>query len=62
MFVKKYHKFNLSELKITAVNEGVLRHAVEYESVIVRYNVVEVTCFLVDFDNHLSRIFFKVIY
>lgn len=48
------------ELEIMTMNEGVLRHFVE--SMLVSYKLVDITCFLVDSDNHSSRIFLKTTY
>ena len=63
VFVNRVPRILVScELEIMTVNEDVLRHLVEHESVSVRYNLVDITCSLVDFDNHSSRMFFKAIY
>lgn len=50
------------ELEIMTMNESVLRHFMEQESMLVSYKLVDITCFLVDLDNHSSRIFFEATY
>lgn len=63
VFVNREPRILVScELKIMTANKGILRHLLEHESVLVRYNLVDITCSLVDSDNHSSRMFFKDIY
>lgn len=52
VFVKRVPRILVSyELEIMTVNGGALRHLVGHESVLVRYNLVDVTCSCADFDN-----------
>lgn len=63
VFVNRVPRILVScELEIMTVNGVVLRHLVEHESVLVRYNLVDRTFSIVDFDNHSSRMFFQAIY